>query len=57
MARASAVMAESVKAGTIVDIPSLPTLSDATAGGIEHHLRRPGVLDSDRAFKRFDGLR
>jgi threonine dehydratase len=33
--RASAVMAESVAAGEIVDIPSLPTLSDATAGGIE----------------------
>lgn len=32
---ASPVMAESVKAGRIVDIPSLPTLSDATAGGIE----------------------
>jgi threonine dehydratase len=32
---ASAVMAESVQAGEIVDIPSLPTLSDATAGGIE----------------------
>ena len=32
---ASAVMAESVAAGKIVDIPSLPTLSDATAGGIE----------------------
>ncbi len=32
---ASAVMWESVKAGEIVDIPSLPTLSDATAGGIE----------------------
>jgi len=32
---ASAVMAESVKAGKIVDIPSEPTLSDGTAGGIE----------------------
>ena len=32
---ASAVMTESVKAGEIVDIPSLPTLSDGTAGGIE----------------------
>ena len=32
---ASAVMAESVKAGRIVDIPSGPTLSDGTAGGIE----------------------
>ena len=32
---ASAVMTESVKAGRIVDIPSEPTLSDGTAGGIE----------------------
>ena len=32
---ASAVMAESVKTGRIVDIPSGPTLSDGTAGGIE----------------------
>ena len=32
---ASPVMAESVAAGRIVDIPSLPTLSDATAGGSE----------------------
>lgn len=31
----SAVMMESVKAGKILDIPSLPTLSDATAGGVE----------------------
>ena len=32
---ASAVMTESVRAGEIVDIPSEPTLSDGTAGGIE----------------------
>lgn len=32
---ASAVMHESVKAGEIVEMESLPTLSDATAGGIE----------------------
>lgn len=32
---ASAVMTESVKAGNIVELPSLPTLSDGTAGGIE----------------------
>ena len=32
---ASAVMTESVKAGEIVEIPSQPTLSDGTAGGIE----------------------
>jgi threonine dehydratase len=34
---ASAVMAESVAAGEIVDVPNLPTLSDATAGGIEEN--------------------
>lgn len=32
---ASAVMTESVKAGKILELPSLPTLSDGTAGGIE----------------------
>ena len=32
---ASPVMARSVAAGSIVDMPSLPTLSDGTAGGIE----------------------
>lgn len=32
---ASAVMTESVKAGEIVELPSQPTLSDGTAGGIE----------------------
>jgi threonine dehydratase len=32
---ASAVMTESVKAGKILDLPSKPTLSDGTAGGIE----------------------
>lgn len=31
----SAVMYESVKAGRILDMPSKPTLSDGTAGGIE----------------------
>jgi threonine dehydratase len=31
----SQVMIQSVKAGRILDLPSLPTLSDATAGGIE----------------------
>ncbi len=31
----SQVMAESVKAGEILDLPSLPTLSDGTAGGVE----------------------
>ena len=31
----SQVMIESVKAGKILDLPSLPTLSDGTAGGVE----------------------
>ena len=31
----SRVMAESVRAGHVVEIPSLPTLSDGTAGGVE----------------------
>lgn len=31
----SQVMVQSVKAGRILDLPSLPTLSDGTAGGIE----------------------
>jgi len=31
----SKVMIQSVKAGRILDLPSLPTLSDGTAGGIE----------------------
>jgi threonine dehydratase len=31
----SRVMAESVRAGHVVDIPSLQTLSDGTAGGVE----------------------
>ncbi len=33
--KASAVMAHSVEAGEILDMPSEPTLSDGTAGGIE----------------------
>jgi threonine dehydratase len=33
---ASAVMAKSVEAGRILDLPSEPTLSDGTAGGVEH---------------------
>ncbi|MEM9984548.1 MAG: threonine/serine dehydratase [Bacteroidota bacterium] len=32
----SAVMYESLKAGHIVDLTSYPTLSDGTAGGVEH---------------------
>ncbi len=35
----SAVMYHSVKAGKILDMPSLPTISDGTAGGIE-----PGAI-------------
>jgi threonine dehydratase len=31
----SAVMIESVRAGRILDLPSKPTLSDGTAGGVE----------------------
>jgi threonine dehydratase len=31
----SAVMYESIKAGRIVEVPSRPTISDGTAGGIE----------------------
>ncbi len=38
----SAVMYESIKAGCILDIPSLPTISDGTAGGIE-----PGSITFD----------
>ncbi len=38
----SMVMIESVKAGKILDIPSLPTLSDGTAGGLE-----PGSVTFD----------
>ena len=33
--RNSMVMIESVRAGKILDLPSLPTLSDGTAGGVE----------------------
>jgi threonine dehydratase len=35
----SQVMIQSVKAGRILDLPSLPTLSDGTAGGVE-----PGAI-------------
>jgi threonine dehydratase len=35
----SPVMAQSVRAGRIIDMPSLPTLSDGTAGGVE-----PGAI-------------
>ncbi len=33
----SAVMIESLKAGELLDLPSLPTLSDGTAGGVEEN--------------------
>jgi threonine dehydratase len=33
----SAVMMESVKVGKILDLPSLPTFSDGTAGGVEEN--------------------
>ena len=39
---ASAVMAHSVEAGEILELPSAPTLSDGTAGGIE-----PGAITFD----------
>ena len=38
----SKVMIDSVKAGQILDLPSLPTLSDGTAGGVE-----PGSITFD----------
>jgi len=38
----SAVMHESLRAGQILDLPSLPTLSDGTAGGVE-----PGSITFD----------
>lgn len=31
----SCVMVESIRAGSVLDLPSLPTLSDGTAGGVE----------------------
>lgn len=40
--RNSCVMAESVRRGEIVELPSLPTLSDGTAGGVE-----PGAITFD----------
>jgi threonine dehydratase len=38
----SQVMIQSVRAGVILDLPSLPTLSDGTAGGVE-----PGAITFD----------
>jgi threonine dehydratase len=46
---ASAAMALSVRAGQIVETPSLPTLSDGTAGGIE-----PGAITFELCRKLVD---
>ncbi|UCF04125.1 MAG: threonine/serine dehydratase [bacterium] len=45
----SQVMIQSVRAGKILDLPSLPTLSDGTAGGIE-----PGAITFDLCRKLVD---
>lgn len=45
----SPVMAASIKAGKIIDMPTLPTISDATAGGIE-----PNSLTFDLCQKYVD---
>ena len=45
----SMVMIESLKAGRILDTPSLPTLSDGTAGGLE-----PGSVTFDLCGKYID---
>jgi threonine dehydratase len=42
-------MIQSVMAGKILDLPSLPTLSDGTAGGIE-----PGAITFDLCRKLVD---
>jgi len=41
----SAVMYHSLKAGEILDMPSKPTLSDGTAGGVEPGAITLGILD------------
>ena len=48
----SAVMAASVRAGQILDLPSRPTLSDGTAGGVEDYLTIPeaAIADALRTF-------
>lgn len=62
----SAVMARSVEAGRILDLPSQPTLSDGTAGGIEQEaltfawcrqladefvlVKEPAIADAIRRF-------
>ncbi len=45
----SMVMIESVRAGRILDIPSFPTLSDGTAGGLE-----PGSITFDLCRRHVD---
>lgn len=45
----SQVMIQSVRAGEILDLPSLPTLSDGTAGGVE-----PGAITFDLCRKLVD---
>ena len=45
----SKVMADSIEAGEILDLPSLPTLSDGTAGGIE-----PGSITFEYVQKYVD---
>jgi threonine dehydratase len=45
----SQVMMQSVKAGKILDLPSLPTLSDGTAGGLE-----PGAITFEYCSKLVD---
>lgn len=45
----SQVMVQSVKAGRVLDLPSLPTLSDGTAGGVE-----PGSITFDLCRKLVD---
>lgn len=52
----SAVMAESVKAGNILDLPSGDTLSDGTAGGIEENAVRAKPGDATEVVKFFSSL-
>ncbi|MBW2479264.1 MAG: threonine/serine dehydratase [Deltaproteobacteria bacterium] len=47
----SQVMIQSVKAGRILDLPSLPTLSDGTAGGVE-----PGSITLEFCRDLVDGF-
>jgi threonine dehydratase len=47
----SAAMAASVRAGRLVDAPSEPTLSDATAGGLE-----PGTITFEPCARHVDGF-